>query len=1087
MKVFISNRLENLVATLAEQLKEPLSGPLTPETVVVQSSGMAKWISLQLALRHGVAANYHFPFPNAFIENIFYAYLPEYPDHSNFDKNVLTWCILDLLPTLKNHDQFPLVRKYLDAGKDQKSLFQLAEKIAQTFDQYLIFRPDMIMKWEQGENGGPEETWQAILWRHILDKQGFWHKAALRHKLIDAIPRGPCRPEVLPERLSVFGISYLPPYHLDMLARISTYLPVSCYYLNPSREFWADIKSGPEIFRVVRKMSKSRPDMNDQLLHLETSNSLLATWGAQGRDYFRLMEEMPAEYFDLFEDCGRDSLLHRIQDDIYKLGEPQEERGEQERLDPGDKTIQIHACHNPIREVETLHDVLLMLFEQDGTMTPEDVLVMTPDIETYAPCIEAVFDAREPKIPYSIADRSSLAANVLAGGLISVLNIAESRFKVSDVLALLDNPAISEKFEITPGNREIIDYWMNQTHIKWGIDEAHRRSFNLPSFGQNTWKAGLDRLMAGVMFDGRTSEIYAGILPFGDIESEQTAVLGQFLVFWEKLLDLRNIFGTVHSLEAWCVILKDVLAGLFSESDTYRNERYRLQKVIDGLGAEQRNSGCKTLIELSVVQSYLKDALLRTNESPGFLNGGVSVCAMLPMRSIPFSVIYLLGMNSDAYPRRDGKVGFNVMEHEKRTGDRSVRHDDQYLFLECILSARKYLMISYNGLSQTDNSSLLPSVLVGDLLDYVDRNYAFEDFGTVSGAITRNHRIHAFSPDYFGEGKTLFSYSKSNYLSACAIAGCPEKRKPFLNEPIVLSGPPEKTISIQNLIHFYTEPVQYFLENCLGMKLPAQLWKEEQESEPFRIDPLNAYKIKTDLLENRQREDDRMIFERKRAEGVLPVSIAGAHLFNDMRIKTKAFTAKITEYLESPSREKVTVNISLDGDQLTGVLDCLHDHYRLFYRPAKLKMKDYINAWISHLVLNAADCDDYPRTSLLIGEDGFWRFEPLPDALKILKILIKYYRMGHTKPLKYFPRASWAYATVLWQKNKSVEDALEAARAAWDSDETGYVQADSESIASRICFEEGSPIDDEFQQTAEDILKELCLRLKKEDTTHEAF
>jgi len=1083
MKVIIANRLETLMKNLAGHLREPLSAVLSPETVVVQSAGMAKWISLQMAGYHGIAANYNFPFPNAFVENIFEAFIPEYKNNQLFDKKVLVWKIMELLPTLTNHDDFRTIRKYLGENQDQQRMYRLADKIAQTFDQYLIFRPEMILKWEKGIVGNKNEVWQAMLWRKIIESQGCLHKAALRQKAIEAMKCVPCRPEALPGRLSVFGISYLPSYHLDILVGLSAHLPVRYYYLNPSREFWADIKSAQEIGRFMHKMSKRRSGLKNDQMHLETGNSLLASWGAQGRDFFRLIQDLQVEYEDVFEDPKRDSLLHKVQSDILSLSEPPGENGAKESLDQDDDTIQIHACHSPLREVETLHDVLLNILEKNASMTPEDVLVMTPDIETYGPCIEAVFESREPRIPFSIADRSAVSANTVAGGLMSLLDFAESRFKSGDLLALLDNPAISEKYDMTPENRELIRHWIEQTKIKWGIDENHRQFFDLPSFRQNTWKHGLDRMLAGVIFDGRHPEIYAGILPFGDIESEQTVVLGQLLTFWEKVTDLKKSVSSVLPLQDWCRLLNDILTDFFPSSDEYRGERSVVQEAINELSKQTTLSGYKQDAELSVIRNYLKDALLQSGGSSRFLNGGVSFCAMLPMRSIPFSVICLLGMNSDVFPRRESKTGFNIMENERRAGDRSIRHDDQYLFLECILSARKYLLISYTGLSQTDNSMMLPSVMVSDLLDYLERNYYFDNVLSMSEEIVKNHRLHAFSSAYFEEKKGLFSYSQSNYLCACAIKEDKTEKKVFLKESLVAPDSPEKTITVQTLLRFYGDPVRYFLENRLDMKLPDRLWTQTPDSEPFRIDELTAYKIKMDLIQNQIRTGiEQEIFDRKRAEGTLPVGAAGDYLFNDLRIATFPFTRDLMKYLESPSLENLAVNITVGHDQITGTLDNLHSHYRLLYRPAMLKMKDYLGAWIIHLILNAAAPENYPKTSLLIGEDGCWQFEPVSSAKEILKTLIFHYRLGLTKPLKIFPRATWAYATALWQKNKSNESAMDAANAAWRGDESGFVMADSDEITSKICFEGINPIDDDFQKTADDIFRELFCHLKKEGT-----
>jgi len=1076
MNVFVSNKLEKLIQCLADQLNTPLKNPLAVETVVVQSAGMAKWVSLQLANRHGIAANYWFPFPKKYLEIIFRAFIPEYSPDLSFDERVLTWKILELLPQLSGDDAFLPLSHYLGDSNDQQKMYQLAKKIAATFDQYLIFRPEMIVGWEEGNVHDTREFWQANLWRKIIDSQGRMHQARLRQLFLSAVKNKPYRPEALPERLSIFGISYLPPYYLEIFSGLSAHVPVDYYYLNPSQEFWADIRSKREIGATLSIASTNLPDMDDDLLHLESGNSLLASWGRQGRDFFRLMENTSAEYIDQFEKPQGKNLLASIQSDIYLLQEPGTRDTSRTPWSSEDHSIQIHSCHNPLREVESLHDVLLKLFEEDGRLTPKDVLVMTPNIGLYAPYIEAVFEAREPKIPYTIADRGLFSTSVVSLGLMALLDLVVSRFTVTDILSILENAAISEKFEITSADLELIRHWISQTHIKWGIDATHRQTYDLPPFSQNTWQHGLDRLLAGFTLDGRRQELYSDILPYGEIESEQTQVLGRFLTFWEKVISLREVLLKTHTLVDWCAILQNILADFLPTSDTYRNDLHLLRELISGLEVERQWAKSNQRMELSILKSYLQES----GKSPAgislFLTGGVSFCEFLPMRSIPFDVICLIGMDNDAYPRQDRKTGFNLIETKRRAGDRSLRNDDQYLLLEALLSAGKNLIISYTGQSATDNSEILPSVLVCEFLDYLDKNYYGGDDQPLSHLITRKHRLHAFSSAYFGEDKNLYSYSRKNYL---AILGRSDEILPFLGEALPETIEPIEIISIKDLTIFYRNPARYFLENRLCLTLPKALW-EEEVSEPFSIDHLSAYQIKQDLVKNHLNAgDDQFVFHLKKAEGVLPVGSAGNYYFNILTRQAKDYAARVGVYLKGREPKILNVDLRIGDYCLTGVLDSLYSDFRIYYRMAKLKMNDYLSAWISHLILNATPAGGYPKTSLILGEDYCWRLEPVKDAQEILKVIIKYYSLGQTKPLKFFARSSWDYAQALWFKKKSREDAIVAANLAWWGNDYNSTDAEFRETSCKICFENDMPIDTEFEQIAEDILKELFTHLVK--------
>jgi exodeoxyribonuclease V gamma subunit len=1079
MKVFVSNKLEKLSRCFAEQLNKPLENPLAEEIIVVQSAGMARWVLLELARRHGIAANYRFTFPKKYLEEIFQAFLPEYAPDLSFDEQVMTWKILDLLPRVIEDDVFLPLRHYLGDEGDLRKMYQLARKIASTFDQYLIFRPEMILGWEEGTIKDSREIWQSKLWKMIVAAQGSMHPARLRRLFLSAAKKRPFCKEVLPQRLSIFGISYLPPYYWEIFSFLSTHLPVYYYYLNPSQEFWADIRSPREIGVALEKSSSRLFNMDDELLHLESGNSLLASWGKQGRDFFRMMGDIPVEYADLFEEPDAKTLLSTIQSDICLLKEPDAEEAETRRPSEDD-SIQIHSCHSPLREVETLHDVLLKLFEKDDRLTPQDILVMTPDIELYAPYIEAVFEAREPKIPYTITDRGHFSASVAAHGVMALLDLAASRFTAKDVLSVLDNAAISEKYGLTAADLELIRHWVSETHIKWGIDASHRQFYDLPPFEQNTWRQGLDRLLAGYAFDGRRQELFADILPYGEIESVQAETLGCFLNFWENVIRLRDILLAPHPLDDWCVILQNIYENFLPSSDVYRNELFALRQVVKRIEAEHRAAKFTGRIELVILKSYLQEALAGSTEGARFLAGGVSFCALLPMRSIPMAVICLMGMGNDAFPRRDRKIGFNIMETNPRAGDRLQRNDDRYLFLEALLAARDNLVISYVGRSATDNGAILPSVLVCELLDYIDKNYRGDHDRPLSEVFTSRHRLHAFSPAYFGEDKKLFSYSKQNYQAARAILDRKGEKELFAEAALPTIPESSGVLAISDLLLFYRNPSRYFLENRLYLRLPRTLPTEENGSEPFAIDSLSAYWIKQSLVESHLEGcGDEMVLRQKRAGGVLPVGGAGDYAFQLLNRQARNYAAILAQHLKGREPEKYHVDLQAGDCRLTGTLDNLYKNYRIQYRMARLKTNDYLSAWIFHLIQNAAPGEVYPKTSLLLGEDHCWKFGPVDNAQEMLEVFIRYYRLGRTKPLKFFVRASWEYAQTLWIRNKSYEEAIRSAKLAWLGDDSGRMAAEAQDAACKICYENVMPIDDEFEETAANLLKDLCMHLEK--------
>ena len=354
LRLIESNRLEVLSQALAASLSEQLSSPLTPEVIVIQSRGMQRWLSMELAHGSGICANVSWPFPNAFVLDMFSRILPGFSQPALFEKDALTLRIMDCLPGLLDQTSFSRIRDYLQADIAGMKLYQFSAMMANIYDQYIIFRPELVLGWEEGKNipTGYPENWQAVLWKQVIQGVDANHRARLKQLFV----RGLAQADVskLPERVSIFGISYLPAFHLEVLKGLSTLIDVSLYCLNPCREYWADIMPERRITRIAGKELETD-------LHLESRNDLLAGMGRLGRNFLDMVLDLDPEETDLFEEGGRSTMLTKVQDDILNLRVP----GEQGMIEvePGDCSIQVHSCHSPMREVEVLLDTLLALFE----------------------------------------------------------------------------------------------------------------------------------------------------------------------------------------------------------------------------------------------------------------------------------------------------------------------------------------------------------------------------------------------------------------------------------------------------------------------------------------------------------------------------------------------------------------------------------------------------------------------------------------------------------------------------------------------------------------------------------------------------
>jgi exodeoxyribonuclease V gamma subunit len=1066
LTLYTSNRMEILVELLANVLKTPLNHPLASEIILVQSKGMERWLSMELAQRNGICANVRFPYPIHFVHNLFQEILPDVPDHSPYEPMIMSWDIMRALPSLLANPGFQAIKAYLGEADIDLKLFQLSVRIADLFDQYLLFRPDMILRWDRGE----EDQWQAILWRELVKGKGKIHRAALHDRFLWAMRDSHKEFRTIPERISIFGISALPPFYIQILAAVSSVIDVNLFLMNPCREFWGDIVSDREM--SWHMTGRKEKDVLPGDLYLEAGNRLLASMGALGREFFHMIGEIPCEEVTAFEDPGENSLLAAIQSDILNLRE-RRNTGDSPILE-ADDSLQVHSCHSPLREIEVLQDSLLAIFANLPDIHPDDVLVMIPDIELYAPFIQAIFslppdDSRW--LPFTIADRGLLNESGLIGTFLKLLDLAGSRYEVSGVLDLLEVDAVRSKFALTEEDLALIHHWVRETGVRWGIDAQNKETLGLPAYSSNTWRAGLDRMLLGyAMTAGSEDTLFMGILPFNGIEGGNTEILGYFLQFTETFFRFMAALKEKKTLNKWGDFLIEILEAFFSDDENHLRDIQAIRRVIHTLPDIQASSAFAEEIGLDVIKAWLKQNLKGSAFGAGFLTGGVTFCTILPMRSIPFKVICLIGMNDDSYPRQSRRLGFDLMAASPRIGDRSRRMDDRYLFLEAILSARQKLHISYVGRSMKDNSPRPASVLVSEILDYIE-----EGFGeTFRDGICVHHRLQAFSPSYFVGDRRLISYSAENLRAAQSAVPGRRENTPYI--PTGLSEPEEelKTIDLHSLAYFFSNPARFLLRHRLGIYLreePAIM----DESEPFELNKLEQYLISQDLvaraLEGKPLRD---VYPLMRASGRLPHGSPGVCCYDDLCASTGSFIRKINPHIAGGQREPLIVDITVDGFHLTGRLDSVYPGGLVSYRLAKIKGRDRLTAWIFHLVLNHPHEPATVRETVIVGEDKAFRYSQVEDTETCLRYLLNIYWKGLRKPLHFFPESSLAYAEQA-AKGTDPQKAMRTAKNKWDA----FEYAEKEDAYYDLCFRQIEPLDTEFRELAMTIFEPM---LKHEET-----
>ncbi|EHB7431733.1 exodeoxyribonuclease V subunit gamma [Escherichia coli] len=1044
LRVYHSNRLDVLEALMEFIVeRERLDDPFELEMILVQSTGMAQWLQMTLSQKFGIAANIDFPLPASFIWDMFVRVLPEIPKESAFNKQSMSWKLMTLLPQLLDREDFTLLRHYLADDSDKRKLFQLSSKAADLFDQYLVYRPEWLAQWETGhlvEGLGEAQAWQAPLWKALVEYthelgQPRWHRANLYQRFIETLESATTCPPGLPSRVFICGISALPPVYLQALQALGKHIEIHLLFTNPCRYYWGDIKDPAYLAKLLTR--QRRHSVEDRELPLfrdsenagqlfnsdgeqDVGNPLLASWGKLGRDYIYLLSDLESsQELDAFVDVTPDNLLHNIQSDILELenravaGVNIEEfsRSDNKRpLDPLDSSITFHVCHSPQREVEVLHDRLLAMLEEDPTLTPRDIIVMVADIDSYSPFIQAVFGSApaDRYLPYAISDRRARQSHPVLEAFISLLSLPDSRFVSEDVLALLDVPVLAARFDITEEGLRYLRQWVNESGIRWGIDDDNVRELELPATGQHTWRFGLTRMLLGYAMESAQGE-WQSVLPYDESSGLIAELVGHLASLLMQLNIWRRGLAQERPLEEWLPVCRDMLNAFFlpdaeTEAAMTLIEQQWQAIIAEGLGAQYGDA-----VPLSLLRDELAQRLDQERISQRFLAGPVNICTLMPMRSIPFKVVCLLGMNDGVYPRQLAPLGFDLMSQKPKRGDRSRRDDDRYLFLEALISAQQKLYISYIGRSIQDNSERFPSVLVQELIDYIGQSHYLPDDealncdeseARVKAHLTCLHTRMPFDPQNYQPGERQ-SYARE-WLPAASQAG---KAHSEFVQPLPFTLP--ETVPLETLQRFWAHPVRAFFQ----MRLQVNFRTEDSEipdTEPFILEGLSRYQINQQLLNALVEQDDaERLFRRFRAAGDLPYGAFG-EIFWETQCQEMQQLADRVIACRQPG-QSMEIDLACNGVQITGWLPQVQPDGLLRWRPSLLSVAQGMQLWLEHLVYCASGGNGESR--LFLRKDGEWRFPPLAaeQALHYLSQLIEGYREGMSAPLLVLPESGGAW------------------------------------------------------------------------------
>ncbi len=1062
----------------------------------------------------GVCANVDWPFPGALVEMATAAAAgvavgEDWLDTATEDPwnpSRLVWPLLRVVDESLGEEFLRPLTDHLRAscsapeGRTPRR-FATVRHIADLYDHYAVHRPEMLLSWLEGATEGhrgafysnetTDASWQSELFRRLRRRVGV---PSLAERLTAAPAALVSRPDVLPLplRVSVFGLTRLPASHLRVLEAVAAHRDVHLFLLHPSATLWERVESCFASHRLPSEAPVARLD--DPTISLPR-NPLLRSWGRDAREMQLVIASQGAaraQHVPVPEPPAPLTLLQLIQSDVRAdrepPGPPAGGRGDERPLLPvTDNSLQVHSCHGRARQVEVVRDAVLHLLADDPSLEPRDVIVMCPDIELFAPLVTATFSnaspERGPELRARLADRSLRQTNPLLAVAGHLLDLAGGRATAPQVLDFASREAVSRRFQLGEDDLSRIEEWVVRTGTRWGFDDAHRESWHLGGLGGlATWQRGLDRLLLGVAMSAE-DEPFGGVLPLDYVPSTDIALTGRFAELVARLRTTLETLFAPRPVDAWAAALIEGTERLAcaAHGDEWQHDQLRrvLYEVArQAIPTVDHSEGCperaaangepgataspplslstrppEALLDLAEARTLLADRLRGRPTRANFRTGDLTICTLVPMRSVPHRVVCLLGLDDGLFPRPTHQDGDDLLLAAPRVGDRDAPGEDRQLLLDALLAAKDHLVITYEGRDQRLNRKIPPSVPVAELLDVVDRTVRHPDARRAAREmVTVEHPLQAFDPRNYMPGELRgtgpWRFDGLNLDGARSLSGQRAQRGPFLRAP--LAQLQRRTLQLRSLVQFLEFPVRAFLRERIGYYTPAQA-ERLCDGIPLDLDALEGWALGDRLLSALfagSSTEEALAAERGR--GLLPLGQLGEQALQSTLTEVASlFLAAQKTAAFGEVATPVEVNVELpDGRFLVGTVPGVRSGTITRATFSKLRPRQRLQAWANLLALSAAHPELAPSSVTIGRSESSKKDAPrnctqwLPPlagdrqglreaAIEKLSLLVDLYDRGMREPVPLYcaTSAAWAEAARL----EAGAGPKAAAESAWGS------------------------------------------------------
>jgi len=1064
-----AHRTDALADELARLLATPSSDPFAEEVVVVPARGVERWLTQRLSHHlgasqgrsDGVCAGVRFTSPRSLV-----AMLTGTERTDPWDPDRLVWPMLATLDDVVDEPwALPLARHLGRVGNEGDTVamleqrrdrrYSLARRLAGLIAGYAVQRPELLMAWRAGDDTDgqrnpvdPDLVWQPELYRRLEGRVDGAPPDVRHADVLTRIRAG--QPLALPDRLSLFGHTRVATTEVELLAAVGEVREVHLWLPQASAACWDRlaplVADGP----VLRERDETG---------LRVAHPLLASLGRDARELQRTLAPLRPETDQVLDDeadAPPSTLLGWLQNDLRGDVQPDAAARAARIAHPADTSVQVHACHGPARQVEVLREVLVGLLADDPTLEPRDILVMCPDIESYASLFEAGFGLAEVisgghpahGLRVRLADRGLARTNPLLDLAARVVEIAGGRATASDVLDLAGSDPVRRRFGIDDDDLEQIAIWVAESQTRWGLAADLRAPFALGEYPHNTWRLGLDRLLLGVGMAERGEQRFAGTLPLDGVGSADIELAGRLAELVDRLeTSVRALLASSRASQ-WLAALVDAVSTLGDVADA--DAWQRAQAMRELAAVTDAAAGSDMPLRLADVRTLLQQRVAGRATRANFRTGALTVSTMVPMRSVPHRVICLVGLDDGAFPRIASVDGDDALARMPRTGEREVRAEDRQLLLDAVLAASERLVLTYTGADEITGDERAPAVPIGELLDALDVTSA----EPVRGRLVVRHPLQPFDSRCFMADALVphrppapFSFDRGALAGARAAHGPRRPQAPFLTGPVAApeSGTDgEADVTLADLQYFFAHPVRALVRRRLTIALP---WEEDEPSDaiPVELDSLEAWAIGDRVLSRVLAGNDLDAVEAaERARGAIPPLHLGKPLMDKVHDAVVPLLDRSATARAEPA-ETVDVTLETGGTRVTGQVPDVRGRMIVRVTYSRLGAKQRLAAWLDLLALTVAS-PGIAWTAVIFGSGGragpqCSRIGPVDpeNADAFLGELLDTYRRGMREPIPLPVKTAAAWA----QTPGSDWERSDAAYRQWHSGMFDGEQADA--------------------------------------------